>query len=190
MSKESFYDAAFEERLGHPVDAPERCPTCNSRGSGGPCLCPDRWHVAPVGPIESIECSISVRDPITDVAPVTRRHRLLAWEAVYGAPPSPSALRQHQAFFESGKKADIYYILVVRFAQVLADAEPRWVSVGERMATSEEQQRGVLVIGPLFDGPVIASTDSDGIWWHADCAKLVSGLVTHWMPLPAPPSGG
>lgn len=42
----------------------QRCPSCGSRGKGGPRMCPDRWHVAPVAPIESIACAVVVSNAV------------------------------------------------------------------------------------------------------------------------------
>jgi hypothetical protein len=60
-----------------------------------------------------------------------------------------------------------------------------WISVSERYPEEDED---VLVFST--DGIHVASLDEDGTWYpsHGDGWDFPG--VTHWMPLPAPPTDG
>lgn len=58
-----------------------------------------------------------------------------------------------------------------------------WIPVSERLPENETQ---VLARSP--QGNLRTAYFADGIWhWHTQLN--IHGAATHWMPLPAPPSG-
>jgi len=70
------------------------------------------------------------------------------------------------------------------------EAQQQWVSVEERLP--EENEHVIASCGDYPNTPVCASILIEGRWFDQDVVE--SGgewpelhLVTHWMPLPAPP---
>ena len=66
-----------------------------------------------------------------------------------------------------------------------------WISVSERLP---EDSEWVLILREVvdqeLDPPVCAAYyDSTGVGWEGEMTQI-GELVTHWMPLPSPPSGG
>jgi hypothetical protein len=73
--------------------------------------------------------------------------------------------------------------------KALDELLPRWISVSEKLPeededvvvfTDEQGERGIHV----------ASVDEDGIWCPSHGDGWMFPTVTHWMPLPAPPTDG
>ena len=62
-----------------------------------------------------------------------------------------------------------------------------WIPVGERLPKEYECVLVYRVGMPDFVGPIIAFHNADG--WFVDVMRDPL-TVTHWMPLPAPPSLG
>lgn len=60
-----------------------------------------------------------------------------------------------------------------------------WVSVGERLP---ELKEGDVLVSRYIPGrqTEIAMPGADGFWYTPEAKKLTD--VTHWMPLPAPPT--
>jgi hypothetical protein len=83
--------------------------------------------------------------------------------------------------------------IIEELEPTMAEWERRWIPVTERMPTPGED---VLAFTHNY-GPVVASTDTAGTWraTHKDYESgepylRDAGTVSHWMPLPAPPTDG
>ena len=69
-------------------------------------------------------------------------------------------------------------------ADRIAELESAWISVDERLP---EPNRIVLIDGG------IGHITNDGFWYTdtaQDAGRLIQWKVTHWMPLPLPPTEG
>jgi hypothetical protein len=70
---------------------------------------------------------------------------------------------------------------------IRADLPPRWIPVGERLP---ERNKPVLVVD---ESGVNVGSYSPMLhdWWSLHGDRMAPGpAVTHWMPLPAPPTDG
>lgn len=65
-----------------------------------------------------------------------------------------------------------------------AQIEPGWIKVSERLPDSEKE---VLVWSPRYKNQYLVSR-IDGRWIPFGSGRALYDTVTHWMPLPEPPS--
>jgi hypothetical protein len=104
------------------------------------------------------------------------------------AEPSPASAGSHgDTGIMSWEQAD--QIMQEQRAEIarlrLTDAERAWISVADRMPPNDEYVACLTMSGR----PIAARHDAAG-WWTVLCTTPYSlATVTHWMPLPAPPSG-
>ena len=67
--------------------------------------------------------------------------------------------------------------------KALEELLPRWIPVSERLP--EEDQN---VVVHTEDGTHVAAIDEDGVWYPSHGDGWMFPIVSHWMPLPAPPT--
>ena len=65
----------------------------------------------------------------------------------------------------------------------VSELMPRWIPVTDRLPAEDEK-----VVVYTEEGTHVAAVDEDGVWYPSHGDGWMFPIVSHWMPLPAPPS--
>lgn len=68
----------------------------------------------------------------------------------------------------------------------------KWIPVSERLPENKQTVLAIRKDGSMFIGYHITYIDTGRwhIWTARNSTKLITQIVTHWMPLPMPPEEG
>ena len=103
-----------------------------------------------------------------------RESHFTAWQAAKAQ--SEKALLEQ---FEINNK------LVEQIEKLKAQAVPQWISVEDQMP---DGYLPVLVVNQKGKIRICEWAFYEQEWWKSPCLKPVKSTITHWMPLPEPPT--